>query len=111
MRLRRATSSSSSRVSSSTAPIGSSVIWLVLTWIARQVARQLRDQEELERVHTSLKQTYAQLQESTAYLSALHEISHSIASAVDLQEVTDQVVRAVAQITGARYASLRLLDD
>ena len=91
--------------------IGPFVIWLVLNWIAHQVAAQLRDQEELERVHASLKQTYAQLQESTSYLSALHEISHSIASTVDLQEVTDQVVRAVAQITGARYACLRLLDD
>ncbi len=91
--------------------VGPFVIWLVLSWIAGRVAEQQRAQEELERVHTSLQETHARLQESTSHLSALHEISRTIASAVDLQEVMDQVVRDIARITGASHACLRLLDE
>ncbi len=91
--------------------IGPFVIWLVLNWIAGRVAEQQRAQEELERVHASLQETHARLQESTSQLSALHEISRTIASAVDLQEVMDRVVRDIARITGATHACLRLLDE
>lgn len=91
--------------------IGPFVIWFVLRWIAGRVAEQQRGQEELERVHASLKETHGRLQESTYQLSALHEISRTVASAVDLRETMDQVVRDIARITGASHACLRLLDE
>ncbi len=91
--------------------VGPFVIWLVLTWIAGRVAEQQRSQEELERVHASLQETHGQLQKSTSRLSALHEISRTVASAIDLQEVMNQVVRDIARLTGASQACLRLLDE
>ena len=83
---------------------GSIVVWIVLTWLARGVARQ-------EQTAADLCRAYTELEATNRKLLSVHRIGSQIASAADVEEVLELAAQAPLQLTDALGAAVVSFDS
>ena len=83
---------------------GSLVVWVVLGWVAKNVARQ-------EEIDTELRAAYEHLAETHRQLLAAHDIGREIASAADIQQILELAARAPTHLANAKGATVVTFDN
>jgi len=83
---------------------GSLVVWFVLGWVAKSVARQ-------EKTETELRAAYEHLAETHRQLLAVHDIGREVASAADMQQILELAARAPTHLADAQGSAVVTFDD
>jgi signal transduction histidine kinase len=83
---------------------GSLIAWVVLGWLAENIAEQAQ-------IAAELRQTYEKLTQNHRQLLAAHDIGCEIASANDTQKILEMAVRAPTQLAGAVGSAIVTFDE
>lgn len=82
---------------------GSIVVWIALSWLAGNAARQEQTEVELLAAYESLSETHRRL-------LAVHDIGKEIASAAEMQQVLELAARAPSRLAGAKGSAVITFD-
>ncbi len=83
---------------------GCLITWVVLGWLAENLAEQTQTEAEL-------RQAYDQLAQNHHQLLAAHDIGCEIASANDIQKILEIAARAPGRLTGAVGSAIVTFDE